>query len=133
MKRVLWILVLLLAACATVSDNSSSASLAVGEGDAGKTLTVAKGGEVMVTLAGNPTTGYAWALLTGNEAVLKSAGAPVYTAAAPPAGLVGSGGVFVFKFQAVAAGTVALEFVYQRPWEKDVVAAKTFSVRIRVE
>ena len=93
-------------------------------------MTVAKGGEVTVTLAGNPTTGYAWALLAGNEAVLKSAGDPVY--AASQIGLIGTGGNFTFKFQALATGTAALKFGYRRPFEKDVAPVKTFDVTVRV-
>ncbi len=133
MKRLRWVFILLLAACSSAPDNSAPASLVLGESDAGKAVAVAKGGEVAVALAGNPTTGYTWALISGNDAVLKSAGEAVYEAAKVPAGMVGSGGTYTFKFSAIAAGTATLKFGYARPWEKDVAPAKTFTVSVVVK
>lgn len=107
--------------------------LAITESDAGQAVIVAKGGEVTVTLTGNPTTGYTWALISGNDAVLKSAGDAVYEAAKMPAGMVGSGGTYTFTFSAITTGTAALKFGYARPWEKDVAPAKTFTVSVVVK
>lgn len=97
------------------------------------TVTVAKGKDVVIRLAGNPTTGYSWKIgrITG-EAV-KAQDEPSYEADKHPKGLVGSGGTFVFKLQASQTGTSTVGLVYIRPWEKDTPPVKTFTVTIKVQ
>ena len=48
-------------------------------------------------------------------------------------GLIGSGGVEVWIFKGVKAGTIKLDFAYRRPWEKDVppVQTKSFTVTVK--
>ncbi len=100
--------------------------------DAGKTIEVAKGDSVEVTLRGNPTTGYSWNLISGKDAVLKQVGHPTYRQDPAPQGKVGVGGNFTFRFEATEVGTAQLKFVYERPWEKDVPPAQTHEVIIYV-
>lgn len=102
------------------------------QADAGKTMEVAKEAFVEVTLRGNPTTGYSWQLLRGNDAVLKPAGDAVYSQDPAPKGKVGVGGKFTFRFQAIETGTAQLKFGYLRPWEKNLPPADAFEVTIRV-
>jgi inhibitor of cysteine peptidase len=119
-----------LSGCAVTS---ASNELKIAKSDAGKSFDLAKGGTLEVTLEGNPTTGYLWGVLAGNDAVLKSSGDFAFNQDAAPVGMVGVGGKFTFKFQAVGAGAAQLKFGYQRPWEKDVLPIETFQVNVNVK
>jgi predicted secreted protein len=48
-------------------------------------------------------------------------------------GIVGAGGTFVFKLQAVKPGNSTVKLVYVRPWEKDKPPVRTFTVTIEVQ
>ena len=100
--------------------------------DSGKSFDLAKGDSLEITLEGNPTTGYLWVLFFGNDSVLKSAGDYAFKQDMAPAGSVGVGGTFIFKFQAISKGTAHLEFGYQRPWEKHIPPMEAFQVEVRV-
>jgi inhibitor of cysteine peptidase len=130
-------LILSLAALLALTACSSSATpllkdFKLTKSDNGKTFEVNKGSTVEVTLEGNPTTGYLWGLLptTQNDLVLKPDSD--YTFKSDNPNLVGSGGKFLFKFQAANPGTAVLKFGYQRPWES-VPPAETFDVTISVK
>jgi inhibitor of cysteine peptidase len=99
----------------------------------GKTVTAMMGKDIVIRLAGNPTTGYTWRVgeITG-EAV-KSQGDPAYVATKHAQRMVGGGGTFVFKLQAVKPGTSTVKLVYVRPWEKGKPPVKTFSATIEVQ
>lgn len=90
------------------------------------------GDHLMVALAGNPTTGYAWQQTTSEEESILS---PIvgldYLPDPAPAGTTGSGGTFIFRFRADSAGTMNLTFTYRRPWEEDP-GADTISFVITV-
>jgi len=119
-----------LSGCASVV---LSNKLRLGKPAAGKTFDLAKGGTLEITLQGNPTTGYLWGLVAGNDAVLKLSGDFTFKQDQAPAGMVGVGGKFTFKFQAVSVGAAQLKFGYQRPWEKNVPPLETFEVNINVK
>lgn len=112
---------------------SSAVDVKLGGADSGKTIQIAQGGTLEIALAGNPTTGYLWRLISGNDAVLKPAGDPAYRQDAAAAGMVGVGGTFTFHFQAVGAGSARLAFGYLRPWERDAAPVETFAVTIDVD
>lgn len=105
----------------------------LGMADTGKTFNLAKGGTLEIALKGNPTTGYLWSLLSANNAVLRPAGDSTYQRDEAPAGMMGVGGQFVFRFQAVGAGATQLKLGYQRPWEKNKPPSETFEVNINVQ
>lgn len=69
-------------------------------------------------LAGNPTTGYTWALAEPLQADSPVKVEINYEAAASPRGLVGRGGVFKVRYTGVTPGTATVKLVYARPWEK---------------
>ena len=100
------------------------------EADSGSAMALRTGDRLSVSLGGNPTTGYSWALAAVNRRVLAPAGEPGYRASSPA---IGAGGVFTFEFEAVAAGHTALRLVYRRPWEKRRRPAQIFSVTVTVE
>jgi inhibitor of cysteine peptidase len=114
-----------LSACAAASP------VAITDKDAGKSITLAVGQELTLSLESNVTTGFAWEVAGLNTAVLEQVGEPEYKA--PQSGLVGAGGVQLFRFKAKAAGQAELKLNYRRAWEKDVPPAKTFTVTVVVK
>ncbi len=99
--------------------------------ESGKTLIVPLGSRVTVELEGRPGTGYGWSLHSGDASVLKPLGKPKNVIPRPERKLDGVE-LTVFRFKAVRKQTCALEFVYRRPWEKDVPPVETASFEIIV-
>ncbi|NOZ29638.1 MAG: protease inhibitor I42 family protein [Chloroflexi bacterium] len=86
-----------------------------------------------ISLEANPTTGYQWQMAPEapvDEAVLKPLGDTYQPGGAP--GVVGAGGRWIGRFQAVAPGETEIQLVYVRPWEKEGEPAETFSLRVVV-
>ena len=89
-----------------------------------------KGQTLVVTLEGNPTTGYTWEVAEPlDEQVLRQAGEPEFKAESD---LVGAGGVQILRFEAVNAGQTTLKLAYRRSWEKDVEPLETYSLQVVV-
>jgi inhibitor of cysteine peptidase len=97
--------------------------------DDGRTVRVAPGQVVMVSLKANHTTGYRWVLADSALGVLEREGEPVYYA--DSTGGVGAGGFENWRFRATRAGSGTLVLEYRRPWEKG--RAPETSVRYAVE
>ena len=94
----------------------------------GTIQTIALGDLLIVELCGNPTTGYEWQRTDSlNQVVLEPLG-DEYVPDQPE--LVGSDGLWRFRFRAVHSGSTPLEFEYRRSWEEDPIAS--FSVIIIV-
>lgn len=100
--------------------------LTITTADNGGSVKVAAGGQIKVTLPGNPTTGYVWQVTANDESILR----PLGYAFTPDTDAVGAGGVETFTFQMIAPGIVELELVNSRPWESDVEPVQTFAVSI---
>jgi flavodoxin len=76
----------------------------------------------LVSLDGNPTTGYSWEYRQSKDGVVREVSKkyePQKTS------LAGSGGVFTFVFEGISQGETELTFEYLRPWEKNVKPAQT--------
>jgi len=87
----------------------------VTEDDNDAHVTLRLGDRLLVALEGNPTTGYQWAnTLVYEFATLREIGEPEFR---PDSDLVGAGGLFLFRYEAVRVGPQAFRFAYQRPWE----------------
>jgi inhibitor of cysteine peptidase len=98
--------------------------------DNGREMQLKKGQTLVVTLEGNPTTGYSWEVAESlDEQVLRQAGEAEFKAESEA---LGAGGVQILRFEAVNAGTITLKLVYHRPWEKDVEPLNTFSIQVVV-
>lgn len=108
-------------------------ALGLSEEDSGSTAQLRVGDTIDVTLAGNPTTGFTWETEAVDASVLKQLGEPEYVPDPHPVGVVGSGGKFTFRFEAVASGQTLLRLVYHRPWETGVAPEKTFEVTVVVQ
>lgn len=122
----------LLAACCTPP--ILGGSLELGQADNGRQIEVASGTAVTVTLAGNPTTGYAWQVLPASSIANLAADPanPDYRPAPAPDGQVGGGGSFIFRFTAGQPGQAELRLGYRRGWE-DLPPLETWTVRLRVK
>jgi inhibitor of cysteine peptidase len=101
--------------------------------DNGGLVEVDAGQILVLTLESNPTTGFRWEVVGEKEAVLQSTGDAEFKLASeldpPPPG---TGGVEVFRFEAVEAGETLIELVYHRPWEEGVEPLETFSIQVTV-
>jgi len=98
--------------------------------DNGREMQLKKGQTLVVTLEGNPTTGYSWEVADPlDEQVLRQAGEPEFQ---QESDLVGAGGVQILRFEAVNAGKMTLKLIYHRPWEKDVEPVETYSIQVVV-
>jgi inhibitor of cysteine peptidase len=98
--------------------------------DAGKTVSVKKGQDIVVSLASNPTTGYDWSVSRTD----KSFGYPDSVAFVADSKAIGSGGTDVLTWKTsdpFAQGTHSVELVYKRAWDK--TAAKTFAFTVNVQ
>jgi inhibitor of cysteine peptidase len=104
----------------------------IGKADNGKRARVPVGQFVLVRLPGNPTTGYGWrAAALGGQSV-RLLMEPQYVPATAKPGMVGGGGTFFFKFQAIQPGTTTIRLVYVRSWEKNQPPADTFTCTVEV-
>jgi len=106
------------------------AAVTLSEEDAGSTVELRVGDTMEVVLDGNPTTGFSWETAAIDASVLKQLGEPGFE---PYTNLIGSGGKFTFRFQAVSSGQTLLRLVYHRPWETEVPPEKTFEVTVVVQ
>ncbi len=101
----------------------------LGDGDNGRTVTVAQGTVITVMLDGNPTTGYSWESSISAPAVLKQTNTAEFK---PSSDAIGAGGTFTFQYEALAPGRTDVTLVYRRSWETGVEPLKTYRVTIAV-
>jgi inhibitor of cysteine peptidase len=89
-----------------------------------------RGDVLVVRLPSNPSTGYTWKVCCGTRTLL----VVVSRTYLPPNDdqLLGASGKAVLRFRAVKAGKTALRLAYVRSWEKGVVPARTFTLRVTV-
>ena len=131
-KSIARMLPLLMFAALLGSDVSVSATEVIAtEVSNGKTIAVAKGDSLVISLESNPSTGYVWQIGKNENAVLKLAGAPAFEPGAKQ--MPGAPGHQLFKFEAIASGSDAIELGYVRPWEKDLAPARKFSIVVTVK
>lgn len=90
-----------------------------------------KAGELLISVSGNPTTGYAWyaTLLTDGVAKLESAEGE-YTEDPHEEGMVGVGGTYTFRLSPLAAGETLLQLKYFRSWERKTETEKVFLILV---
>lgn len=88
------------------------------------------GGRISISLASNPSTGFAWAWENRDKVTnIDSIGRSFHS---NRPGLPGSGGCETWTFTAKALGTDSLRMVYRREWEPGS-ALQTRVVGIRVQ
>lgn len=99
------------------------------EGDNGQTVTMGIGDVLQVMLPENQSTGYLWAVVTNDEAVLRMSDEPAYEV---DSDVIGARGTKTFLFEAAGAGTSVLRLVNARQQESAVEPAATFELTVRV-
>jgi len=85
-----------------------------------------------VELNGNPTTGYTWVYTMSPEGVLREI-SNEYIPDNTVEGVVGSGGKYIFTFEALINGETELIFSYLRAWEEDTPVEATIAYRATVD
>lgn len=108
-------------------------AVVITEADNGKTVTAKKGQDVVLSLAGNPSTGYDWAVSRVDKTLGQPKSEFVSGAASPDA--VGAGGKRTFTWSTKSPlelkGDHVVELEYKRSWEPGK-ATKTFKVTIKI-
>ena len=97
--------------------------------DSGKHAHVPVGQYILIRLPGNRDHGFQWRVAAIAGQSVRLLAEPQYV---PPAnsGMVGVGGTYWFKFQAVAPGATTIKLIYVRPWEKDQAPADAFQFTV---
>lgn len=113
-----------------------TAPVAAGATDHGRTLDLALGQFLVISLASNPTTGYTWVFNDASTPVVARQGEPRFVAAAagngtsPPA--TGAGGTQIWTFRGAQAGTGLLRLEYRQPWNTTDAAAHALELTLNV-
>jgi inhibitor of cysteine peptidase len=113
------------AACSSDSDSSSGAKAKVYTQDDSK-ISVADGGEFVVALPANPSTGYSWSAGPNDLVTLE------HTTQVSGGSMPGAEGTQRMTFRAEATGSTTLELAYARPFEGGVPPAETASFVVTV-
>jgi predicted secreted protein len=131
MKPVIAALALLLATPAFAQQGGTQQVTAAQNGE---TVAMAVGGDLVVTLPGNYSTGTAWVLAELPEGV-ELVSMSYSTAAAPANGppRVGRGGTATFRFQATGEGGGQIRLVYRRGRLATAPAVQSFALDVEIE
>lgn len=101
-------------------------TLTVTVADNGGTVQVGAGGDLLVELPGNPSTGYLWQVIANDDSILL----PITEWFEPDSNMPGSPGLEKFSFHVMAPGTASMRLVYSQPWETDTPPEQTFAVTV---
>jgi inhibitor of cysteine peptidase len=98
----------------------------------GSDVTLAVGGQLIVTLQSNETTGYTWNLsaISDTNVIKKVRNQYIIPTPSDPPSL-GQGGISIWTFEALAAGTATISMKEFRSWEVEPV--NTFEITVNVE
>ena len=98
--------------------------------DSGGTASLIPYQPLVVRLPTNPSTGYVWSYTVTGDDVLRL---DTVTGEAPaPDGMVGVPGLEVWSFRAQGTGRAVLTYIYARPWEKNTLPPKIFTLTVVV-
>ncbi len=82
---------------------------------------------ILIALESNPTTGYSWEA-SYDETMLELVEESYELGEYAKQGLVGAGGIELFRFKALKKGEVEITMVYKRSWETEVLDQKVLTV-----
>ena len=105
--------------------------ITLGMEDSGKTITVAPGAVIKVTLVSNRSTGNSWHNVSYDKALLKQVGEPVYEKS--KGGLVGAPGKVTYTFKALEAGETGLQMDYGSVHSDNKDSLKEFNIQVVVK
>ena len=115
-----------------VSNDEFQAASASNGGVVNKTIEVASGDSIVVTLWSNKTTGYSWSesATISNPGVLQQTN---HEYVAPETGLMGAAGKEVWNFKASKAGNCEVSMDYSQPWEGGQKNTYGFLLKVTVK
>ena len=96
--------------------------------DNGDQVQLREGQALVISLEGNPSTGYGWEVGEESPGILLRMGEWEFE---PESDLDGAPGIMTLRFLAVAPGQNDLRLVYRRPWEDGVAPAKSYSLQVK--
>jgi inhibitor of cysteine peptidase len=120
-------------AAARLVPTASPPELQVTDRDDGGSVRIARGGSLVVALASNPSTGYAWTVSERTGSGLVLTGPATYLPPGSTAPVVGAPGTEVLRFDAVSAGTYELRLEYRRSFEPNAAPERTFRVTVQID
>ena len=129
-RTILAAMTLALAAGNLASCQPAAQPVAIGEQDAGGTVALKVGDTLVVSLDGNPTTGFTWAPAAQDPVLLRQVGETEFQ---PESDRTGAPGKVILRFEAGSPGQTLLRLYYGRSWEADDLPAETFEVTVVVE
>ncbi len=97
--------------------------------DNDSTIEARRGDLITVSLHENPTTGYRWVVDNIDRKILEFQKAEFHLA---PKASVGGGGIRIFKFQAISAGSFNLALKLRREWQGDASIIERYHISIKV-
>jgi predicted secreted protein len=121
---------LMLTGCAG-SGSGSATVVTVTKANKGETIALRPGGQLVVRLEANATTGGSWGIVESNEAVLKKVGSN-YETRSDCAGRMGCGGYETWTFEPAAKGTTKLRMEYRQWFDKNGKVWDTFEATVNV-
>lgn len=114
------------------SEGKGLERLEVGEAENEEHIVLEEGQELWISLPSNPSTGYGWEVIEGDNSVLEQIGEIDYH---PPGSdremPMGSRGVELLRFRAAIPGHTHLKLAYRRPWESGE-PRESYSLEVRV-
>jgi inhibitor of cysteine peptidase len=105
--------------------------LPIAASDNGTKVNAFVGQELVITLDGNPSTGYTWETKDMDPTMFSQDGETQFTSSNPD--VVGSGGTQTLTIRILKTGNASLTLIYHRPWETDVAPVDTFSFELLVK
>lgn len=110
--------------------NKTRGPIQLNENANGTVVNVLTDQKIIISLRGNPTTGFVWSVQDINSDVIRLI-SKKFISGSGDSELVGVGGKYIFEFVAEKQGNTNLEFIYKRPWVGGETA-QTFTVTINV-
>jgi len=105
---------------------SGATEITLDEKACGSSRSLSVGDLLEVRLPGNPTTGYAWDVIT-LPPLLQKQKEPAHRSDSQR---IGAGGITSFVFRVAVVGEGTLDLAYRRHWEKDTSPLKTCRIRL---
>lgn len=109
-----------------------AAQVEAGIAENGESIDLAPGQMLSIRLDSNPTTGYSWAVIRVDQAILEQQGEAVFVQENGQSNLVGAGGTETYRFKALREGETVVELGYLRPFEKGVAPINTYTLQVTV-
>jgi inhibitor of cysteine peptidase len=110
-----------------------TAPVTAGAIDQGRTLALALGQFLVISLDSNPTTGFTWVFNDASTPVVTRQGEPRFvTAASSTEPVTGAGGSQIWTFRGAQAGTGLLRLEYRQPWNTAGAAAQVLELTLNV-